>query len=190
MPGCCPIVLRSHCFAHAPRRGRVSVRAGGAAPVVGVFARGWLGFGVCVWVVFAFWRWRFGGVVGRSVSRRHFAPACLVGAHASGVGLLACAGCCVPNGRRAALQGRDMVVPPHTAWRWVASVAPWRGRERRGVWGAPGVLTRAHAQRERRGRGATWGGPWWPGWGLWVVARWVVTRIGGDKYPKPGESKI
>lgn len=28
------------------------------------------------------------------------------------------------------------------------------------------------------------------GWGLWVVARWVVTRIGGDKYPKPGESKI
>ena len=35
----------------------------------------------------------------------------------------------------------------------------------------------------------------WLGWppsgcllvwaGLWVVARWVVTRIGGDKYPKP-----
>lgn len=23
-----------------------------------------------------------------------------------------------------------------------------------------------------------------------MVARWVVTRIGGDKYPKPGESKI
>jgi len=23
-----------------------------------------------------------------------------------------------------------------------------------------------------------------------VVARWVVTSIGGDKYPKPGESKI
>ena len=29
----------------------------------------------------------------------------------------------------------------------------------------------------------------WSGRGLWVVARWVVTRIGGDKYPKPGESK-
>ena len=23
-----------------------------------------------------------------------------------------------------------------------------------------------------------------------MVARWVVTRIGGDKYPKPGESEI
>ena len=23
-----------------------------------------------------------------------------------------------------------------------------------------------------------------------MVACWVVTRIGGDKYPKPGESKI
>ena len=39
-------------------------------------------------------------------------------------------------------------------------------------------------------RGASWGGQWWPGRGLWVVACWVVTRIGGDKYLKPGESKI
>ena len=71
-----------------------------------------------------------------------------------------------------------------------------RGAERereRGV--ACGVLswcanTRAHAQRDGRGGGATWGGPWWPGRGLWVVARWVVTRVGGDKCPKTGESKI
>lgn len=32
--------------------------------------------------------------------------------------LLACAGCCVPDGRGAALLGRDNHVPPHTAW-WV-----------------------------------------------------------------------
>lgn len=28
------------------------------------------------------------------------------------------------------------------------------------------------------------------GWGLWVVARWVVTRVGGDKCPKLGGAKI
>ena len=32
-------------------------------------------------------------------------------------------------------------------------------------------------------------GPW-SGRVLWVVARWVVTRVGGDKCPKLGESKI
>ena len=90
--------------------------------------------------------------------------------------------------------GRDMIVPPHAAWRWAAFGRPVARREReRGV--ACGVLswcanTRAHAQRDGRGGGATWGGPWWPGRGLWVVARWVVTRVGGDKYPKPRESKI
>ena len=63
-----------------------------------------------------------------------------------------------------------------------------------------GVLTRlvrtTHWWRERRGgdRPLSCGagfrpGNCWPGRGLWVVARWVVTRIGGDKYPKPGESK-
>ena len=40
------------------------------------------------------------------------------------------------------------------------------------------------------GGGASWGGPWWPGWGVWVVARWVVTRVGGDKCPEPGERRI
>ena len=41
----------------------------------------------------------------------------------------------------------------------------------RGGWGCSrGVLTRARAQGERRGRGAAWGGPWWPGWGVVVVA--------------------
>lgn len=51
--------------------------------------------------------------------------------------------------------------------------------------------TCAHGERKRGGRGgASWGGQWWPGWGLWVVARWVVTRIGGEKYPKSGESEI
>ena len=87
-----------------------------------------------------------------------------------------------------------MVVPPLYV-RWWRCPLPdaWRGRrEGLGVralsWCAN---TRAHGERKRGGRGgASWGGQWWPGWGLWVVARWVVTRIGGDKYPKPGESEI
>ena len=78
-------------------------------------------------------------------------------------------GCCVPDGRRVALLGRDMVVPPHTAWRCPPPDA-WRGRrEGLGVralsWCAN---TRAHGERKRGGReGASRGGPWWPGRGRW-----------------------
>ena len=50
--------------------------------------------------------------------------------------------------------------------------------------------TGSHPVGAEQGGGATWGGPWWPGWGRRVVARWVVTRVGGDKCPKTGESKI
>ena len=209
--------------------------------VVGVFACGWLGFvftrGACscgclraLVLAQVCWGWW------DSVVPPPLCPgllACLR-AHAFGVGLLACAQfCACPLRAGCNSMGRDMVVPPHTAWRALLRSPRGAGREKAGVL-TLGVLTRAHAQREReregRGRGATWGGPWWTGWGrgcvpfgacnphpgskggrlpparrgvlgwlpsgrcwsgrgLWVVARWVVTRIGGDKYPKPGESK-
>ena len=61
---------------------------------------------------------------------------------------------CVPDGRRVALLGRDMVVPPHTAWRAVPGCCV-RG-ERRGVWGVRRALTRA---RTERGRGEGEGEP-------------------------------
>jgi len=44
--------------------------------------------------------------------------------------------------------GRDNVVPPHTAWRAVPGCCVARG-ERRGVWGARRVLTRARTHAER-----------------------------------------
>ena len=54
--------------------------------------------------------------------------------------------------------GRDMIVPPHTAWRAVPGCCV--RRERRGVWGARRALTRAHAERRGRvePRGADSGG--------------------------------
>lgn len=57
-------------------------------------------------------------------------------AHALVWALLACARWRVPDGRMAAMLGRDMVVPPHMAWRWAAFGRPVARRERRGVWGA------------------------------------------------------
>lgn len=62
----------------------------------------------------------------------------LVGAHALVWAALTCARFCVPDGRRAAMLGRDMIVPPHAAWRWAAFGRPVarRERERCGVWGA------------------------------------------------------
>ena len=66
---------------------------------------------------------------------------------------------CVPGW--SAMLGRDMIVPPHAAWRAVPGCCVAWG-ERRGVWGARRVLTRARAHAER---GASWGGTWWPGWG-------------------------
>lgn len=102
---------------------------------------GWLGFGVCATArvrvgVCVLWCWRFGGVVGQCGPAAPFAPLACLRAHAFGVGLLACAGCCVPDGRRAALLGRDNRVPPHTAWRGLLR-SP-RGAEERGV--ACGVI--------------------------------------------------
>ena len=90
-----------------------------------------------------------------------------------------------------AVMGRDMVVPPHAVWRALSGCYVARKRGVRVL--TLGVLTRAHISGERRG--------WWEigppaglcglaGGGLCVRARWVVTRIGGDKYPKPRESKI
>jgi len=43
--------------------------------------------------------------------------------------------------------GRDMIVPPHTAWRAVPGCCVAWG-ERRGVWGARRVLTRARTRRD------------------------------------------
>lgn len=161
---------------------------------MGVFACGWLGFvftrgacspfGVCAFGVGALVGW-WDSV---AASAPHYAHCPLAG----GVlvltplvwALLACAGYCAAG---ATVMGRDMIVPPHTAWRCPRCVACKR-RVGALSWCAN---TRAHAERKRGGgRGASWGGPWWPGRGLWVVARWVVTRVGGDKRPKSRESKI
>ena len=89
------------------------------------------------------------------------------------------------------VMGRGMVVPPHTVWRWAASVALWRGK-RGGVWRVGACAwcanTCAHAQRGE-GRGGS-GRAWWRGrdqfsLGWWksrlvvgVFARWVFAFSG------------
>ena len=89
-------------------------------------------------------------------------------------------------GEGVTVMGRDNVVPPHTAWRCPRCVACKR---RVGVlsWCAN---TRARAEREMRGRGDSWGGPWWPGRGLWVVARAGGNTRWWRQVPKAGGSKI
>ena len=82
--------------------------------------------------------------------------------------------------------GRDMIVPPHAAWRWAAFGRPVARREVWRVGCSHGVLTRA----ERCGGGGRVGRTVVAWLGAVVVARWVVTRVGGDKCPKPRESKI
>lgn len=91
----------------------------------------------------------------------------------------------VRGGRVGGLVGAGQSCPAPYCVAWATSVAPWRGRERRGVWGAPGVLTRAHTQREEEGRerGATGRCRCWPGWGLWVVVAYHV----GEQCPSEGE---
>lgn len=146
-------------LAHALWRGRESVCACGAAPVVGVFACGWLGFGVCATArvrvgVCVLWCWRFGGVVGQC------GPAAPAPARLGWLVLTSLVWACwrvrgwrVRGGRVGGLVGAGHGCPAPYCVAWATSVAPWRGRERRGVWGAPGVLTRAHTQREVRERG-------------------------------------
>ena len=136
---------------------------------MGVFARWVVGFGVCVWVVFVWvfalsgcWRaclgW-WGSVVPPPPLPR---LACLLAC----VLTLWCGRCwrvrgtALPDGRRAAMLGRDMVVPPHTAWRAVPGCCV-RGEGEKG-WGcSQGANARIHKQRD----GVSWGGPCWLGWG-------------------------
>ena len=161
--------------------------------VVGVFAR-WVGFGVCATArvrLLVFALLGVGALVGwwDSVVPPPLCPACLLVCSRLWCGRCwRVRWCCVPDGRRVALLGRDMVVPPQTAWRWVARRLRCAGREALRVGCSPWCANaRAHAERERGPRGADRGGL---GGGLWVVARPVVARIGGDKCPKPRESKI
>ena len=92
---------------------------------------------------------------GASVSRRPTLPrlACLLACVLTPLvwALLACAGFCAAG---ATVMGRDMIVPPHTAWRCPRCVACKR---RVGVlsWCAN---TRARTQREREGEGGGGGG--------------------------------
>ena len=154
--------------------------------VVGVFACGWLGFvftrGACscgclraLVLAQVCWGWW------DSVVPPPLCPgllACLR-AHAFGVGLLACAQfCACPLRAGCNSMGRDMVVPPHTAWRALLRSPRGAGREKAGVL-TLGVLTRAHAQREReRERGEGEGshvGRTVVDWrGAWVCAFWCM----------------
>ena len=145
-------------------------------------------WGVCAFLVLA----RLLGVVGQCGCVRPFCPVCLLACSRSGVGLLACARLARAGWAEGGQVGAGQSCPAPLRALVALSTARCVARKERRVGGAPrGVLTRAHTRREEgRGRGASWGGPWWSGWGLWVVARWVVTRVGGDKCPKPGESKI
>ena len=158
--------------------------------VVGVFACGWLGFvftrgacspfGVCAFLVLACLL----GVAGAVWLRPPALPrlACLR-AHALVWACWRVRWFCVRGGRRVALLGRDNRVPPHTAWRCPRCVACKR-RVGALSWCAN---TRAHGERKRGGRGgASWGGPWLPGWGLWVVLAYHV----GEQCPPEGEQKF
>ena len=80
------------------------------------------------------------------------ATACLLACSRSGVGAVGVCGVLrLPPACGVTVMGRDNVVPPHTVWRWVALVAPWRGKRKRGR--SHDVLTRAHTERGRGGRG-------------------------------------
>ena len=121
---------------------------------MGVFARWVVGFGVFA-VVFAFLG--FGASVGWWDALCLTAPPWRsLGAHMPRVGALAWA--VVLRAGLVGKVGRDMIVPPHTAWRAVPGCCVAWG-ERRGVWGARRVLTRARAHAERRGRGDGEGEP-------------------------------
>ena len=86
-------------------------------------------------------------------------------AHAFGVGLLACAGYCAAG---ATVMGRDMIVPPHTAWRCPRCVACKR-RVGALSWCAN---TRARAERDE-GEGR-------------LVGRTVVDWLGAWRFPLGG----
>lgn len=194
MPGCCPTVLRSH-FLACPRAvawarkclrvwgctccGRVCLR------VAGVWCLRYCPCSCgCLRACLCALAWGCGAVW----SRRPFAPACLLACLRAHALVWACwrvRGWRVRGGRVGGLVGAGQSCPAPYCVAWATSVAPWRGRERRGVWGAPGVLTRAHTQREEEGRerGATGRCRCWPGWGLWVVVAYHV----GEQCPSEGE---
>lgn len=166
------VLPRSHILlAHALWRGRSLCSLGGV-PCWGLLwacllAGGWglvFAFGLCSLGVFA-----FGGVGalawggGTVWSRRPLALLACLRAHASGVGLLACALLRLPLcGRgRPGRGGTWLSRPLQRGVRCPRCVA-WREGEGLGAlsWCAN---TRAH--RERRGGGESPAGPCWPGWG-------------------------
>ena len=145
MPGCCPTVLRSHVLlAHAPRRGRSCVRAGGAAPVVGVFAR-WVA-GVLVFALLPVFDW--GVCVFWVLPPPFFCPALLACVLTSLVWALGCARLVC---RAGGVMGWGDHVPPLMRCWWCC--LPSRCVARKGGgWGCSrGVLTRA--RRGGAGRG-------------------------------------
>ena len=111
---------------------------------MGVFARGWLGLGVCATARVRLWCLRAlvcalaWGWWDNHCPAAPFAPlACLLACSRLWCGRCwRVRGTAFPDGRRAALLGRDNRVPPHTAWRGLLR-SP-RGAEERGV--ACGVL--------------------------------------------------
>lgn len=140
-------------LAHALWRGRESVCACGAAPVVGVFARWVVGvwclrYCPCSFGVFAcfgvgavscvrrlpVWGWWDSVAASAPLPRLACLLACVLTPWCGLVGVCAAGACGV--GAWAALLGRDNRVPPHTAWRGLLR-SP-RGAEERGV--ACGVL--------------------------------------------------
>ena len=151
--------------------GRVCLRVDGFR----VYARGVFAFWCLRALVLALW------CGGGTVWSRRPCPACLVGAHVSGVGLLACA--VVLRARWArGRSGRGGTIVSRPIQRGVrCPAAAWRGERGKG-WGCSPwcANTRAHAQRRGRGGGrggASWGGPWWPGRGLWVCAFWCMQSL-------------
>ena len=166
---CCHGFPRSHCFAHALWRGRVSVCVGVAAGlVVGVFACGRRGFvfaWVFAWVVCAFWCWRFGGGGGTSLSH---CPQTLTALGWVGFwrsrslvwALLACALACARGAGRQGGAGHDCPAPPLRCWVALSPPVRARGERKRVVgWGCSRGGEHTHTQREgARGRARAWSG--------------------------------
>ena len=179
------VLLRSHILlAHALWRGRSLCSLGGV-PCWGLLwacllAGGWvlcLRAGRVRLLVFAC----FGvGVLawgGGTVWSRRPCPACLVGAHASGVGLLACAVVLRARWAEGGLVGAGHGCPaPYSVACGARLLRAWGEAWRVGC--SQGANARAHGERKRGGRGgASWGGPWWPGRGLWVCAFWCIQSL-------------
>lgn len=176
--------------------GVISVRACGAAPVVGVFACGWLGFvftrGACSCgclraLVLALW-WGGGAVW----SRRPFAPACLFACSRSGVGLLAFARLLRARWAEGGNVGAGHGCPAPIRC-WVAMFPRCvRVEEKEGAHGVVNTILlrsptwgRVHPVGvEQVGSGASWGGIV-IGLGGGGVCSWCE-RLSGGYNPRPG----